>query len=118
MSINTTTTPAAWNVRGENVRIPEGDRRNPIVFLDLWVGRDWGLTVALQHLRKTGFILRLPTAPDGSAGIRPAPDLMGAMQEAAIRAVQAQPAALEHLLKNFPPGRRKVGGKRPKADAA
>ena len=113
-----TPTPAAWNVRGENVRIPEGDRRNPVVFMDLLIGQDWGVTVAMQLLRKSGFVLRLPTAPDGSPGIRPSAELMAAMERAADDALKAHPAAFEHLVSAFPAHRRKVGGKRPKTEAA
>ncbi len=115
--ISTTPTREAWNVRGEKPRIPEGDRRNPIAFVDLMIGQDWGVTVAVQHQKNAGLIMRLPTAPDGGPGIRPSAALMAAMQLAAVQAVKADPVAHEHLTQTHPAKRRKVGGKRPRADA-
>lgn len=99
-----TPTRGAWNVRGENVRIPAGDRRTSIVILDLMIGADWGATVSLHRQKKTGLVMRMPTAADGAPGIRPPPDLLAAMERAAVEAVMADAVAMKHLA---PPPRRK-----------
>ena len=114
----TENSPAAWVVRASNVRIPEGERRNPIVFLDLQIGPDWGCTVALQRLKKAGFIMRMPTSFDGGDGIRPSPSLLTAMERAAVEALKAAPEAFEHLARKTPARKRKVDAPKPEAVAA
>ncbi len=113
-----TSAPASWVVRASNVRIPEGERRNPIVFVDLMVAADWGCTVAVQRLKKTGFIMRMPTSFDGGDGIRPSPALLAAMESAAWEAVKAAPEAFEHLGRKTPARKRKVDATTPEAEAA
>lgn len=107
-----------WSVKASNVRIPEGERRNPIVFVDLLVAADWGVTVALQRLKKAGHIMRLPTGFDGAGGIRPSPSLLAAMERAAVEAVRAVPEAYEHLMQKKTGRKRKADAPTPEADAA
>jgi hypothetical protein len=113
---NATPTPRALTVTGSNPRIPQEGRRNPIVFVDLTIGQDWGTTIAVQHQHKAGLVIRLPIAADGGPGIRPSASLLQAMTQAAGEAVKADPAAYEHLTKPHPAQRRKVGGKRLRAE--
>ncbi|WP_431301679.1 hypothetical protein [Sediminicoccus sp. BL-A-41-H5] len=110
-------TPAAFVVRGANVRIPPGFRRNPIVFVDLAMGPHWAVTVACQNLLNSGHIMRLPTGLDGGPAIRTSPEMLAQMQRAAAEAIRADPIAFAHLTGPHP-GKRKPVGKRPKPEAA
>lgn len=95
---STTNARAPWNVRGSNPRIPPGDRRTPLVVVDLMIGDVWGVTASLHAQRKRGLIMRLPVGADGGEGMRPAPELLALMEQAAMDAVRADPVAMAHLL--------------------
>ena len=105
---NATSSARTWTVTGCTPRIPRGERRNPLVIVDLLIGQGWGATVAVQRKRKGGLALVLPMAADGTPGLTPPRGLWDAMAAAALEAVKADAAALAHLT-TPPQPRRKMG---------
>ena len=105
---NATSSARTWTVTGCTPRIPRGERRNPLVIVDLLIGREWGATVAVQRKRKGGLALVLPMAADGQPGLTPPRELWDAMAAAALEAVKADAAALAHLA-TAPQSRRRLG---------
>jgi hypothetical protein len=80
-----------WTVTARNPRAPACAPKNPSVILDVVVDGEWSTTVMLQHLRRAGLIMRMPTAPEGGPGVTVPPGLWQAMADAALDAVKQAP---------------------------
>jgi hypothetical protein len=78
------------------VRIPPGERRTPIVIVDVTVG-EVTLAYTVSGLRRGIVLAREPIAPDGSPAVRLPPGLEDRVYAAIFAAVAADTVAPAHL---------------------
>lgn len=69
----TTTEAAAWTVRPISVRVPPGERRDPVAMVRLAVG-PLELELLVSRLRKSGLAVRPPMAKGGVPAVGAAPE--------------------------------------------
>ncbi len=88
---------AAWAVRQLSVRVPPGERRNPVAMVRMAVG-PLEMTLAVSALKKSQLVVRPPMAEGGVPAISAAPEIWAEIEKAAVGAVAADPAARDHVL--------------------
>ena len=86
-----------WTPRAVSVRVPAGERRNPIAMVRMELG-PLMLELGVSRLKKTGLMVRLPMGEGGVPAVEADAPTWAAIQQAAIGAVAADPVAREHLL--------------------
>lgn len=96
-SMTTTVAEVPWTVRAISVRVPPGERRNPVAMVRLAVG-PLELELAVSRLKKSGLMVRPPMAEGGTPAISAAPEVWAVIEKAAVAAVAGDLAVREHLL--------------------
>lgn len=91
------TEPATWTVRPVSVRVPPGERRNPVAMVRLAVG-PLELELVVSRLKKSGLAVRAPMAGGGILVVSAGPEVWAVIEKAAVEAVAGDPAAREHVL--------------------
>lgn len=89
-------------IRPLSVRLPPGERRNPVALARVAVG-PLQLELVVSRLKKGGITVRSPVSEGGLPAIEAEPAAWAVIERAAIEAVLRDQAAGEHL---FGPGLR------------
>jgi hypothetical protein len=87
---------ATLAIRALSVRVPEGERRNPIVMVRLAVGA-LVFQIGVSKLKKSGLTVRMPVGEGGVPAIEAAPEVWAVIQRTAIAAVLRDQVGREHL---------------------
>jgi hypothetical protein len=96
-----------WEVRPLSVRVPPGERRNPVAVVRLAIG-PLEVVLAVSRLRRSGLVVRVPMSDGGGPAIGAGPEAWAAIEEVAIAAVAGDPVAREHVLGKRP---KRAGGR-------
>lgn len=90
--MTTTFTP-----RVVSVRVPPGERRNPIAMVRMELG-PFFLSLGVSRLKKSGLIVRLPMGEGGEPALEVDAETWPLVEQAAIAGVMADQVAREHVL--------------------
>src|SRR3954453_5604842 len=88
---------STFTPRVVSVRVPPGERRNPIAMVRMSIG-PFFLSLGVSRLKKSGLIVRLPMGDGGEPALEVDAETWPVVHQAAIAGVMADQVAREHLL--------------------